>query len=198
MNNPGMMMPGRGAKRFASGIVSVPGPKGAGDVVPAMLSPGEAVIPTDMAKKYAPLINGMIADNIPGYKIGKGFKNATMFLPESINTLMGQTSGRGIPTGDVSNYLGQAGGSSMAPLVAVIAREIKVGLNNPKFKQEWSTIADLFAQTATNALNQSGKEFIKDADLEEIVVPALREAAKGIQIAGKDIDVALENAISQN
>ena len=197
INNPGMMMPGRGAKKFASGVVSVPGPKGAGDVVPAMLSPGEAVIPTDMAKKYAPLINAMIANNIPGYQVGKGFKNATMFLPESINTLMGQSSGKGIATGDVSKYLGQAGGSSMAPLVAVIAREIKVGLNNPKFKQEWSTIASLFAQTATDALNQSGKQFIKDADLEEIVVPALRDAAKGIQIAGKDIDVALENAISQ-
>jgi TP901 family phage tail tape measure protein len=197
MNNPGMMMPGRGVKKFASGIVSVPGPKGAGDVVPAMLSPGESVIPADMTKKYAPLIQGMIANNIPGYELGKGFKNATMFLPESINTLMGQLTGRGAATKDVSNYLGQAGGASMAPLVAVIAREIKVGLNNPKFKQEWSTIADLFAQTATDALNQSGREFIKDADLEEIVVPALREAAKGIQIAGKDIDVALENAINQ-
>jgi len=197
MNNPGMMMPGRGARKFADGILSVPGPKGAGDVVPAMLSPGESIIPAKMTKKYAPLINGMIADNIPGYEIGKGFKNATMFLPESINTLMGQSSGRGVPTGDVSRYLGQAGGSSMAPLVAVIAREIKVGLNNPKFKQEWSTIASLFAQTATDALNQSGKQFIKDADLEEIVVPALRDAAKGIQIAGKDIDVALENAINQ-
>jgi len=197
MNNPGMMMPGRGAKKFADGILSVPGPKGAGDVVPAMLSPGESIIPAKMTKKYAPLINGMIADNIPGYEIGKGFKNATMFLPESINTLMGQLTGRGAATGDVTKYLDQAGGASMAPLVAVIAREIKVGLNNPKFKQEWSTIADLFAQTATDALNQSGREFIKDADLEEIVVPALREAAKGIQIAGKDIDVALENAISQ-
>jgi len=196
-NNPGMMLPPRGGKKLASGIVSVPGPKGAGDVVPAMLSPGEAVIPTDMAKKYAPLIQGMIANNIPGYELGKGFKNATMFLPESINTLMGQLGGKGVATGDVSRYLGQAGGSSMAPLVAVIAREIKVGLNSPKFKQEWSTIADLFAQTATDALNQSGIEFIKDADLEEIVVPALREAAKGIQVAGKDIDVALENAINQ-
>ena len=68
MNNPGMMMPPRGRKKFASGIVSVPGPKGAGDIIPAMLSPGEAVIPADMAKKYAPLIEGMVANNIPGYK----------------------------------------------------------------------------------------------------------------------------------
>jgi len=70
MNNPAMMMPPKGRKKFASGIVSVPGPKGAGDVIPAMLSPGEAVVPADMAEKYAPLINGMIADNIPGFKRG--------------------------------------------------------------------------------------------------------------------------------
>jgi TP901 family phage tail tape measure protein len=197
MNNPGMMMPGRGARKFANGVVSVPGPKGAGDIVPAMLSPGEAVIPTDMAKKYAPLINGMIAGNIPGYELGKGFKNATMFLPESINTLMGQLGGKGVATSSVTQYMGGAGGGIMAPLLAVIARDIKVGLNNPKFKAEFASVADLFAKTATDALNESGREFIKDADLEEIVVPALREAAKGIQIAGKDIDVALENAINQ-
>jgi TP901 family phage tail tape measure protein len=51
MNNPGMMMPGRGARKLASGIVSVPGPKGAGDIVPAMLSPGEAVIPAEVCRK---------------------------------------------------------------------------------------------------------------------------------------------------
>jgi TP901 family phage tail tape measure protein len=56
---------------YKDGIVSVPGPKGAGDVVAAMLAPGEAVIPAAMAKKYAPLINGMIAGNIPGYVKGK-------------------------------------------------------------------------------------------------------------------------------
>jgi TP901 family phage tail tape measure protein len=69
MNNPGMMMPGRGVRKFADGIVSVPG-SGNKDTVPAMLTPGEAVVPAEMAKKYAPLINGMIADNIPGFKKG--------------------------------------------------------------------------------------------------------------------------------
>jgi TP901 family phage tail tape measure protein len=70
-NNPGMMMPPRGGRKLASGIVSVPGPKGAGDIVPAMLSPGEAVIPAEFAKKYAPLIQGMVAGNIPGYQDGR-------------------------------------------------------------------------------------------------------------------------------
>jgi TP901 family phage tail tape measure protein len=61
---------------YKKGVVSVPGPKGAGDVMPAMLSPGEAVIPTKMAKKYAPLIQGMVADSIPGFatsNVGKNF-----------------------------------------------------------------------------------------------------------------------------
>jgi TP901 family phage tail tape measure protein len=65
---PGMMQPGFRAKGYANGVVSVPGPKGAGDVVPAMLSPGESVIPAKQSKKYGALIQGIVADNIPGYK----------------------------------------------------------------------------------------------------------------------------------
>jgi hypothetical protein len=64
---------------YANGVVSVPGPKGKGDVVPAMLSPGEAVIPAGMAKKYAPLINGMISGNIPGYRLGFNDSQASRF-----------------------------------------------------------------------------------------------------------------------
>ena len=60
--------PAKGGMKLASGIVSVPGPKGAGDIVPAMLSPGEAVIPADKVQKYGSLISGMISDNIPGFE----------------------------------------------------------------------------------------------------------------------------------
>jgi len=61
---------GRSPKKYARGVVSVPGPKGAGDVVPAMLSPGEAVIPAKQAKKYRGLVSSMISDNIPGFRFG--------------------------------------------------------------------------------------------------------------------------------
>ncbi len=67
--NPGMMrqpfLPG-----FADGIISVPG-SGSEDKYPAMLAAGEAVIPAKQNKKYAPLIAGIIADNIPGFKLGR-------------------------------------------------------------------------------------------------------------------------------
>jgi len=65
--------PPRGGKKppgYADGVISVPGPKGAGDIVPAMLSPGEAVIPAGLAKKYAPLIDAMFKNRIPGYEDG--------------------------------------------------------------------------------------------------------------------------------
>jgi TP901 family phage tail tape measure protein len=68
VNNPGLMST---PKKYAKGISIVPG-SGNKDSVPAMLMPGEAVIPTKMAKKYGPLIDGMIADNIPGFRKGLG------------------------------------------------------------------------------------------------------------------------------
>jgi len=60
--NKGGVIPG-----YANGVFSVPGPKGAGDVVPAMLSPGEAVIPAKKAEKHRGLIQQMIYGKIPGY-----------------------------------------------------------------------------------------------------------------------------------
>jgi TP901 family phage tail tape measure protein len=57
-------------KRYANGVSMVPGPRGAGDIVPALLSPGEAVIPAKHAQKYAPVIAGMVAGNLPGFESG--------------------------------------------------------------------------------------------------------------------------------
>jgi TP901 family phage tail tape measure protein len=70
-----------GVKGYAKGVVSVPG-SGKGDKVPAMLSPGEAVIPSDMAKKYGPLITAMISGQIPGYEGGfDGGSRAHLTMP---------------------------------------------------------------------------------------------------------------------
>jgi len=55
---------------YNSGVLSVPGPKGAGDIVPAMLSPGEAVIPAKQAQKYKGFIASMISGDVPGFRFG--------------------------------------------------------------------------------------------------------------------------------
>jgi TP901 family phage tail tape measure protein len=57
-------------KKLADGILSLPGPKGAGDIIPAMLSPGEAVIPAKQAGKYSGFIRALLEDKIPGFAFG--------------------------------------------------------------------------------------------------------------------------------
>ena len=80
--NPGLFAGGMGGakravsklpptRKYKDGVISVPGPKGAGDVVPAMLSPGEAVIPTATTDKYRGLISAMFQDKVPGFMAGR-------------------------------------------------------------------------------------------------------------------------------
>jgi TP901 family phage tail tape measure protein len=113
---------------YKKGVVSVPGPKGAGDVMPAMLSPGEAVIPTKMAKKYAPLISGMIADNIPGFDEGLlTYGNAVQIMPSKfdgidLNAQSGSQAGA-----DRSQYISgmqSVGAKTYSPLLVEIASKI--------------------------------------------------------------------------
>jgi len=69
--NPGMMtskVPGK----FAVGTTSVPGPAGAGDIIPSLLSPGEAVIPAKVAQDPTnkPLISALVNGTVKKYSIG--------------------------------------------------------------------------------------------------------------------------------
>ena len=73
LNNPQMIKPGFGgtqAQGFAGGgVIRGPG-TGTSDSIPALLSNGEAVIPAKQVKRYAPLIEGLIAGNLPGFANG--------------------------------------------------------------------------------------------------------------------------------
>jgi TP901 family phage tail tape measure protein len=79
--NPGMMMAPRTPTKRAEGKPVVVGGTGNKDTELALLTPGETVIPADMSKKYAALINGMIAGNIPGYMSGKSAAYAHAQMP---------------------------------------------------------------------------------------------------------------------
>jgi len=58
-------------RRYKDGILTVPGPKGAGDIQPAMLAPGEAVIPAKTTEKYKGLISAIFNDKVPGFMAGR-------------------------------------------------------------------------------------------------------------------------------
>lgn len=124
VTNPGMMLPGKGPKKFASGVVSVPGPKGAGDIVPAMLSPGEAVIPAKMADKYGGLIAGMVAGNIPGFENGlvPGYTNAVTLLSSAAN--QGLKGKVGVSASGLASEFSQGGAGIQAPIIRAIAESL--------------------------------------------------------------------------
>jgi TP901 family phage tail tape measure protein len=84
MANPGMMVPGpRGVKTgknnlgqkprgFSSGTTGLPGPIGAGDIIPILAAPGEAIIPSAVAQdpKFKPIISAMVNGTLQGFVDG--------------------------------------------------------------------------------------------------------------------------------
>jgi len=77
--NPGMMMPGfkpgikgGGTKGFASGTTGLPGPKGAGDIIPILAAPGEAIVPAKIAQddRFKPIIEALVTGKIAKYEQG--------------------------------------------------------------------------------------------------------------------------------
>lgn len=78
--NPGMMVPGAGKipKKFNSGTMKVPGYSKGTDSVPAMLTPGEAVIPEPIAQddRFKPLIAALVSGEIRRYQDGTVFAHA--------------------------------------------------------------------------------------------------------------------------
>jgi TP901 family phage tail tape measure protein len=96
---------------FADGVLSVPGPKGAGDVIPAMLSPGEAVIPADKAKKYRGFISSLIAGNVPGFELGTGNVGG---VAQRAKEIMDYENPRRRSAVKSSGMIDQAGGDSKA------------------------------------------------------------------------------------
>jgi TP901 family phage tail tape measure protein len=156
---------GRGAKsprKLASGIVSVPGPKGAGDIVPAMLSPGEAVIPAEKAEKYRGFIEALISGNVPGFKKGvskvisgsglpegavKGYSNSVMYLPKKLNEDMKKD--KPVSSSRVIGAIKESPAGVQGPLAGAIANNLAPGKTvedtikkNPNIKKFSETLSN--------------------------------------------------------
>jgi TP901 family phage tail tape measure protein len=202
MANPGAMIPR--SKKYANGVVSVPG-SGNKDTVPAMLTPGEAVIPAAMAKKYAPLINGMIAGNIPGYNGGnlgaaagptadvgsvniKLYKDLTMLLQGWLNQQLGN---QGAAVKDVLASLDQSRGGAAAPILAAIVKELGLNEDDPGIQKEIVNLAndivDNIYYELEAAFRFSGKDIMFDKDLENIAVPVIKDITEDATMGGKPV-----------
>jgi TP901 family phage tail tape measure protein len=106
--NPGMMIPTtRGAKapkKFATGTTGLPGPKGAGDIIPILGAPGEAIIPAGVAQddRFKPIIDAMVNGNLEGYETGtvnlggKSYKTGNPKTAQSLQDAITEFQSQGI------------------------------------------------------------------------------------------------------
>jgi TP901 family phage tail tape measure protein len=103
--NPGMMMPGfkpgikgggTGPAKFSSGTTQVVGGESGKDSVPALLTPGEAVVPEPIAQddRFKPLIAALVSGDIAKYQDGTVFAHAVdrkivrgLDVPENMRSL---------------------------------------------------------------------------------------------------------------
>jgi TP901 family phage tail tape measure protein len=123
-SNPGMMAGGRAPivpRKFASGTPYVPGNPSNGDVVPALLTGGEAVIPAPVAQspEFQPIINAMVNGTIAMHSTGttgagkQPYANSPKFEGVTLPELRNMRSPRGtigrwnqpLPGGDVAQKL---------------------------------------------------------------------------------------------
>ena len=181
---------------YKKGVVSVPGPKGAGDVMPAMLSPGEAVIPTKMAKKYAPLIQGMIADNIPGFKIGKKTRAAHLsqpmeHTPEVYSQVDAQIPGFSQLSAELRSFVTILSDltSEKTPFLNNQAKGLAEGMGPEQFEAEWAKNPDGLRAAARRA--ESAGEMIVD-QLNDSIVDGM-DAEIGRRTSGKMLTASLED-----
>jgi hypothetical protein len=178
-------------KKYAKGVISVPGPKGKGDVVPAMLSPGEAVIPAKMAKKYGGLINAMISGKIPGYEDGNGVKGYTNFgayIRESQNKAGNKSAtSTGIDRAELIADLRLGKEKMMSPIIAELATqmgattpaEITAMLDDsktgPKLREFGRTAATGLADSLANGVGR-----VDDTELYDRADKSIKSAASKV------------------
>ena len=145
-------------KGYNNGVLSVPGPKGAGDVVPAMLSPGEAVIPAKQSQKYAGFIQSIISDNVPGFKGGRSGSGAEGRIGKSNFTVMRNYSANVSNTSGLAGFTGIGGqadvASAYAPQIAKAAGVSVDSLN--KEITNWSNTNKKLIDDATKQFRKTG------------------------------------------
>jgi len=199
--NPGMMAPipgRRGGKKYSDGVSSVPGPRGAGDIVPAMLSPGEAVIPAKMVEKYAPLIQGMVAGNIPGFQKGlfPGYTNAVTLLSSAAN--QGLKGKSGYSASALAKEFSKGGAGIQAPIVRAMAEAmgatnandvVKMIKNDPNLAKFGESISKGVAEELAK---KTGK--VTDPELSKIYNKVARTQAKKF---GKTYQAATNKFLTQ-
>ena len=181
---------GRGpvTKRSKGKPVTVGG-TGNQDTELALLTPGETVIPADMSNKYGGLINGMIADNIPGYIKGKRSKKTIAQRTQDVPVY-----------GDLSIFIqdraeNQSQGASapgleqvLAPLVARVGEARGLGFSQQTQVEHYPGIIEEYRPLVQTFVDTIDTEMTRTADT---ISSENERLARAWQTAGTSVEQEL-------
>ena len=171
-SNPGMMMPslgGKGRKKFASGTTGLPGPKGAGDIIPILGAPGEAIIPAKVAQddRFKPIIDAMVNGNLQGYEEGtiklgsKSFKTNSQKTARDLENTIAQLMSEGMPEEKIVRALERNVERGRPMNATQLKRRLSIGRGSSSGSSAPSSIRNLAKQSQSGFLQET--EAVKKA-----------------------------------
>jgi len=173
--NPGMMMPGKGRgkapKKFATGATYVPG-TGNKDTVPSVLTPGEAVIPKDVAQdpRFQPIIDAMVNGDLQAFSEGavnvgsKSFKTKSQKTARDLQNTIAQLRSEGIPEEKIVRALEKNVERGRPMNSTQLKRRLSIGRGSASGTSAPSSIRNLAKQSQSGFLQETEavKKALKD------------------------------------
>jgi TP901 family phage tail tape measure protein len=171
--NPGMMIPtvkgGKGPKKFADGTTGLPGPKGAGDIIPILGAPGEAIIPAGVAQddRFKPIIDAMVNGNLQGFEEGtvnlgsKSFRTSSQKTARDLENTIAQLKSQGIPEEKIVWALERNIERGRPMNATQLKRRLSIGRGSSSGSSAPSSIRSLAKQSQSGFLQET--EAVKKA-----------------------------------
>jgi len=165
--NPGMMMPtprgGKAPKKFATGTTGLPGPKGAGDIIPLLGAPGEAIIPADVAQddRFKPIIDAMVNGNLQGFEEGtvnlgsKSFTTKSQQTARDLENTIAQLKSEGMPEEKIVRALERNVERGRAMNATQLKRRLSIGRGSSSGSSAPSAIRNLAKQSQSGFLSET-------------------------------------------
>jgi TP901 family phage tail tape measure protein len=191
-SNPGMMMPGRvgkGPKKFADGTTGLPGPKGAGDIIPILGAPGEAIIPAKVAQddRFKPIIDAMVNGNLQGYEEGtvrlggKSFKTKSQQTARDLETTISQLMSEGMSEEKIVAALERNVERGRSMNASQLKRRLSIGRGSSSGSSAPSSIRALAKQSQSGFLQETEavKKALKDQGV--VLTPAQEKNLFNVQ-----------------
>jgi len=206
-SNPGMMMmpksAGKGPKKFESGTTGLPGPKGAGDIIPILGAPGEAIIPAKVAQddRFKPIIDAMVNGNLQGYEEGtvklgsKSFKTSSQKTARDLENTIAQLRSQGIPEEKIIWALERNIERGRPMNATQLKRRLSIGRGSSSGSSAPSSIRTLAKQSQSGFLQET--EAVKKALKEQGVALTPAQEKNLFNIQASHIEEARNGGVKE-